>query len=147
MLTRERGAIAPTALSRASLGACLELMKPRITTFVVLTAATGLWLALVVAAANVFNMYLERDTDALMRRTMNRPLPAGRIDPASALRFGILLAAISVPFLTFFVGPLPGLLAAIALVIYVLLYTPLKRLESAADGRPNGGVDQRHERH
>jgi protoheme IX farnesyltransferase len=82
---------------------------------------------LVVAAANVLNMYLERETDALMRRTMHRPLPAGRIHPRSALRFGILLAAISVPLLTFFVGPVPGLLAAFALVTYAFVYTPLKR--------------------
>jgi protoheme IX farnesyltransferase len=87
---------------------------------------------LVVAAANVFNMYLERDTDALMPRTMNRPLPAGRIDPACALLFGVLLASISVPLLTFVVGPLPGLLAALALVTYVLIYTPLKRRTTAS---------------
>jgi heme o synthase len=145
----EPGAIAATPVTGLSLGAYLELIKPRITTLVVLTTATGLWLAperpsfrtalftvlgtiLVVAAANVFNMYLERDTDALMPRTMNRPLPAGRIDPACALLFGVLLAAISVPLLTFVVGPLPGLLAALALVIYALVYTPLKRRTTAS---------------
>ena len=143
MRRREPGAIAATPVSRIALGAYLELIKPRITTLVVLTTATGLWLAperpsfrtalftvlgtiLVVAAANVFNMYFERNTDALMPRTMNRPLPAGRIDPAGALLFGVLLAAISVPLLTFLVGPLPGLLAALALVIYALIYTPLR---------------------
>jgi protoheme IX farnesyltransferase len=149
MRRREPGAIAATPVTGLSLGAYLELIKPRITTLVVLTTATGLWLAperpsfrtalftvlgtiLVVAAANVFNMYLERDTDALMPRTMNRPLPAGRIDPACALLFGVLLAAISVPLLTFVVGPLPGLLAALALVIYALVYTPLKRRTTAS---------------
>src|SRR3989440_3413005 len=148
MRPREPGAIAATPIG-LSLGAYLELIKPRITTLVVLTTATGLWLAperpsfrtalftvlgtiLVVAAANVFNMYLERDTDALMPRTMNRPLPAGRIDPACALLFGVLLAAISVPLLTFVVGPLPGLLAALALVTYALLYTPFKRRTTAS---------------
>ena len=126
-----------------------ELTKPRITTLVIFTTATGLWLApirpqphtvfltligtaLVVAAANVLNMYLERDTDALMRRTMYRPLPSGRIHPRLALWFGLLLTAISVPLLTFAVGPLPGLLAAIALVSYVLIYTPMKRHTPAA---------------
>ena len=143
MRRREPGAIAATQVTGLSLGAYLELIKPRITTLVVLTTATGLWLAperpsfrtalftvlgaiLVVAAANVFNMYVERDTDSLMPRTMNRPLPAGRIDPAGALLFGVLLAAISVPLLTFVVGPLPGLLAALALVIYALIYRPLR---------------------
>ena len=127
----------------------LQLAKPRITALVVFTTAIGLWLAphglppltigltlvgtvLIVAAANVLNMYLERDSDALMARTMNRPLPAHRMEPAIALRFGIALAAVSVPLLTFAVGALPGLLASIALVSYVLLYTPMKRQSATA---------------
>ena len=127
----------------------LQLAKPRITTLVLFTTASGLWLAphglplrtvvftilgtvLIVAAANALNMYLERDSDALMSRTMNRPLPARRMEPQVALRFGLVLAALSVPLLTFAVGALPGLLASIALVSYVLLYTPMKRLSSAS---------------
>jgi protoheme IX farnesyltransferase len=127
----------------------LQLAKPRITALVVFTTASGLWLAphglplrtvlftllgtvLIVAAANTLNMYLERDSDALMPRTMNRPLPAGRMEPAVALKFGLALAAVSVPMLTFAVGALPGLLASIALVSYVLLYTPMKRQTAAA---------------
>ena len=127
----------------------LQLAKPRITALVLFTTASGLWLAphglplrtviftlvgtvLIVAAANTLNMYLERDSDALMSRTMNRPLPAGRLAPSVALKFGIVLAAISVPLLTFGVGALPGLLAAIALVSYVLLYTPMKRQSAVA---------------
>ncbi|HEY6912767.1 MAG TPA: heme o synthase [Myxococcales bacterium] len=127
----------------------LQLAKPRITALVVFTTASGLWLAphglsavtvgmtllgtvLIVAAANVLNMYLERDSDAFMSRTMNRPLPARRMEPAVALKFGLLLAAVSVPLLTFAVGALPGLLASIALVSYVLLYTPMKRQTATA---------------
>ncbi|MCA1826259.1 MAG: heme o synthase [Myxococcales bacterium] len=127
----------------------LALAKPRITALVVFTTASGLWLApravsarvvvltligtvLIVAAANILNMYLERDSDALMARTMNRPLPAHRMEPDIALKFGIALAVISVPILTFGVGPLPGLLASIALVSYVLLYTPMKRQTATA---------------
>jgi len=68
----------------------------------------------------------------LMPRTMRRPLPSGRIEPHSALRFGSLLAAASVPLLTFGAGAIPGLLAAIALVSYVLVYTPLKRRTAAS---------------
>jgi len=129
---------------RATASDLMALAKPRITALVVFTTAIGLWLAphglrpltialtlvgtvLIVAAANVLNMYLERDTDALMARTMNRPLPAHRMDPGVALRFGVALAAVSGPLLTFAVGALPGLLASIALVSYVLLYTPMKR--------------------
>lgn len=132
-----------------AIGDLIALVKPRITTLVVFTTAVGLWLApvqlswprialtlagtvLIVAAANALNMYLERDTDALMARTANRPLPAGRMDPAVALKFGVGLAAVAVPLLTLFVGALPGLLASSALIIYVLLYTPLKRRSSTA---------------
>ena len=132
-----------------AIGDLIALAKPQITTLVVFTTAVGLWLApvqlswprialtlagtvLIVAAANALNMYLERDTDALMARTANRPLPAGRMDPAVALKFGVGLAAVSVPMLTLFVGALPGLLASSALIIYVLLYTPLKRRSSTA---------------
>ena len=136
-----------TAAPRAS--DFLQLAKPRITSLVLFTCASGLWLAprgipplsvvltllgtvLIVAAANTLNMYLERDSDALMARTANRPLPAGRMDPLVALRFGIALSAVSVPLLTFGVGALPGLLASIALVSYVLLYTPMKRHSATA---------------
>jgi len=127
----------------------VALAKPRITALVVFTTAIGIWLAphglrpltvaltlvgtvLIVAAANVLNMYLERDSDALMARTMNRPLPAHRMEPDVALKLGIVLAAVSVPLLTFAVGALPGLLASIALVSYVLLYTPMKRQTATA---------------
>src|SRR6185503_7045829 len=142
-----RGARGPGVTAATS--DLLQLAKPRITALVVFTTAIGLWLAphglppltigltlvgtvLIVAAANVLNMYLERDSDALMARTMNRPLPAHRMEPGLALRFGIALAAVSVPLLTFAVGALPGLLASIALVSYVLLYTPMKRQSAAA---------------
>jgi protoheme IX farnesyltransferase len=127
----------------------VQLVKPRITALVLFTTASGLWLAphglpahtvvltlvgtvLIVAAANFLNMYLERDSDALMARTQNRPLPARRMDPSAALKLGLALSAISVPMLTFGVGPLPGLLASIALVSYVLLYTPMKQRSATA---------------
>lgn len=82
---------------------------------------------LVVSGANALNMYIERSTDKLMARTKNRPLPSGRMAPDVALWFGIALSAVSVPLLTFGVNAATGLLAALALTSYVLLYTPLKR--------------------
>ena len=122
----------------------VALTKPRITLVVLITAAGGMklaaghgsgrtWLmtmlgtALVVGAANALNMWMERDVDALMARTRNRPLPAGRLAPATALWFGVALAVVSLPMLTFGVNAMTGLLGAIALVSYVLLYTPMKR--------------------
>lgn len=126
----------------------VTLTKPRITTMVVATMAGGMWLAshahrtglapakmaaalagtaTVVASANTLNMYLERGTDQLMARTRGRPLPTGRLSPAIALWFGIALGALSLPVLTFAVNAITGLLAAVALVSYVGVYTPLKR--------------------
>ncbi len=139
----------------ASLAADLvALTKPRITTMVVATTLCGLWLArreltggqldartaaftllgttLVVSGANALNMYLERDSDALMARTRNRPLPARRLAPDLALAFGLALSAVALPLLTFGVNAMTGLLAAVALVSYVLIYTPLKRRTTLA---------------
>jgi protoheme IX farnesyltransferase len=122
------------------------LTKPRLSMLVIITAGGGYWLAgsndllsgilavggttLVVAAANVLNNYLERESDKDMTRTSVRPLPTGRLAPSIALLFGVLLTAISVPLLTFGANPLTGLLAAVALVLYVLVYTPMKRVSS-----------------
>ena len=122
----------------------VALTKPRITFMVVVTTAGGLWLApgpvppmlalwailgtaLVVSSANSLNCWMERDVDRHMARTKNRPLPAGRMTPEIALTFGLTLGAISVPMLAVLVNPLTALLAAIALLSYVWVYTPMKQ--------------------
>ncbi|KYF67825.1 heme o synthase [Sorangium cellulosum] len=87
---------------------------------------------LVVSGANVLNMYLERDTDVLMERTRNRPLPARRLAPEVALWFGIALSAASIPLLFVWVNAITAALAALALLSYVLVYTPLKRRTTLA---------------
>ncbi len=133
----------------ATLRDLVALTKPRITLMVIITTLGGLWLApgevpmvtilatlvataMVVGAANTLNCWLERDSDAFMARTKNRPLPSGRLDPRWALGLGLALGAISVPVLTLVVNPLTGLLAAIALVSYVWIYTPMKQRSPAA---------------
>jgi heme o synthase len=127
----------------------VSLAKPRITLMVLITTAGGLALAgggvdlwtalytllgtaLVVGSANTLNCWLERDSDRLMTRTQNRPLPARRLSPNVALLFGLVLGGISIPMLTLGVNKLTGLLAAIALVSYVGIYTPLKQKTPAA---------------
>jgi protoheme IX farnesyltransferase len=137
------------ATRRSTLADVIALGKPRITFMVLITTLTGLWLApgtlapsltlaalfgitLVVAGANALNMYLERDVDALMSRTRNRPLPAGRLEPRVALFFGVACSMVAVPLLAVRVNPLTGFLAALSLVLYVLAYTPLKRRSTAA---------------
>ncbi len=121
----------------------VALTKPRITSLVLLTGAAGTCLApgrvgagklllsmlgtaLIVGSANALNMWWERDVDALMARTRNRPLPAGRMSPDVALTFGLALACISAPMLLL-VNVATGLLGLVALVTYVAAYTPLKR--------------------
>jgi len=130
----------------------ITLTKPRITLMVVVTMLGGIWVAghhgeyraeaggsaarlfagvvgtaLVVGSANALNMYLERVTDRLMARTRNRPLPTGRLSADLALAFGLMLGLVAVPLITFGVNAITGLLAALALVSYVVVYTPLKR--------------------
>jgi protoheme IX farnesyltransferase len=151
---------APAAAARArrsplALGADLvRLSKPRITVMVIVTALGGMWLAartghsgslslskallsllgisLVVSGANALNMYLERETDAFMARTANRPLPAGRMAPATALAFGVTVSALSLPLLGLAVNLTTAVLAGLSLALYVLAYTPLKRVTSRA---------------
>src|SRR5580692_10692883 len=125
-----------------------RLTKPRITLIVIATCAAGMAIApvripalvallalagttLIVASANVLNMWWERDTDGLMARTRNRPLPAGRLPPDVALVYGLALGASSIPMLMA-VNALTAALGVLALATYVLAYTPLKRHTSLA---------------
>jgi heme o synthase len=137
-------ALAPFA-SRAQLSALFELTKPSVTALVMVTMVSGalaasvpihalrLLLAMfatacVVGAANAFNMWMERDSDALMSRTRHRPLPTGRLSPEVVLGFGSLLAVVGLTLLATSVSSLAASLGWIALSSYVLAYTPLKRV-------------------
>jgi protoheme IX farnesyltransferase len=84
--------------------------------------------ACVVGSANAFNMWMERDSDALMTRTRRRPLPTGRLSPEMVVGFGALLATVGLTLLATSVSSLSALLGWIALLSYVLAYTPLKRV-------------------
>ena len=138
------GALAPFA-SRAQLSALFELTKPSVTTLVMVTMVSGalaasvpirafhLVLSLfatacVVGAANAFNMWMERDSDAFMSRTRRRPLPTGRLSPEMVLGFGAFLAIVGLTLLATSVSSLSALLGWVALSSYVLAYTPLKRV-------------------
>jgi protoheme IX farnesyltransferase len=91
---------------------------------------TLLGTGLVAAGASVLNQVLERDTDARMRRTLNRPLPAGRLGAGEATVVGFVLATVGVNYLCIFAGALTGMLAAITLLLYAFVYTPMKRWTS-----------------
>jgi protoheme IX farnesyltransferase len=83
--------------------------------------------ALAAAGASVLNQVMERDFDALMPRTADRPLPAGRVRPSDACLFGLVLAIGGVALLAINVNILTASLGAITLVTYLLIYTPAKR--------------------
>lgn len=123
----------------------LTLTKPEVTFVVVICALVGfvvgsdgavdagrlaavvIGTGLVAAGTATLNMYIERADDGRMKRTARRPLPAGRIRPASALAFGLALAAAGGTGLWAIVNPLSSLLALSALAVYLLAYTPLKK--------------------
>jgi protoheme IX farnesyltransferase len=83
---------------------------------------------LVSGGSSALNQYLERRFDARMRRTARRPLAAGTLVPHAALRFGALLSAIGLLYLATAVNALAALLALLASVAYLFVYTPLKRI-------------------
>ena len=120
-----------------------ELTKPRLSLLSVITALVGylaalpernvsvlifflLGTAICAAGAATLNQYIERNTDALMKRTRARPLPAGRVPPANALWLGVALSIIGVAFLTFGANKLAGALGFATILTYIALYTPLK---------------------
>ena len=133
-------------LTRSRVADYVELTKPRVAVLVLFTVAAGAWLAgrgqpdvvtlvntlfgtaLVAAGASALNQLLERHSDALMRRTENRPLPSGRLQPLEVLVFGAALGAGGLAYLGLTVRqPLAVVVAAFTFLSYVFLYTPLKR--------------------
>jgi protoheme IX farnesyltransferase len=128
----------------APLGAFLELTKPRIVTMVLVTTALGYflgghaaWIGLLATLAGVglatggaaaLNNYLDRDVDAKMSRTCQRVLPAGVVAPAHALAYGVSLVLVGVLALVWWVNLLTGFLVLLAAFLYVLVYTPMKRV-------------------
>jgi heme o synthase len=134
-------------LSRSRVADYLELAKPRVAVLVLFTVAAGAWLAgreqvsvltlinvlvgtaFVAAGASALNQLFERHSDALMRRTENRPLPSGRLQPFEVLVFGATLGAGGLAYLGLTLNqPLAVVVAAVTYLSYVFLYTPLKRI-------------------
>ncbi len=123
----------------------VALTKPRLNLLVVLTSAAGYYLgspiapaarpmlaavagtALVACGAAALNQVYERRTDALMRRTRHRPLPDGRVSSGDATIFGAILAAAGLLLLALATNSMAALLALMTLVVYLAIYTPMKR--------------------
>ena len=124
------------------------LLKPRVMSLVIFTGFCGLWLApgttqpvigfaailslaMGAGAAGCLNMWWERDLDGLMRRTADRPLPACRVDPDTALAFGLVLSSGSVLMMMVAVNALAAFLLAFTIVYYVLIYTAFLKPRTA----------------
>lgn len=123
-----------------------ELIKLRLTLFVLLTTVVGFYMhhqgpsnytlllhvligtGLVASGAQALNQFLEKEHDAKMVRTAQRPLPSGRLRPELALLYGGAASVIGLLYLAFGVNLLTSVLGAVTLVSYVLVYTPLKRV-------------------
>jgi heme o synthase len=124
--------------------AYLDLTKPRITFLIVLTSAAGfclgakggldylrfthamLGIALLSSGIATLNQYMERGLDCLMRRTMTRPLPSGKLVPVEALLFGTGLTVIAEVYLALLVNPLTAFFGLTVIAGYLFMYTPLK---------------------
>ena len=126
----------------------IEIAKPRISLMVLLTVSCGfvlgmetasvsitllhacLGIAVVAVGSSAVNQWIERKTDGRMRRTMNRPLPSGRLAPFEVLVFGFVAACLGTVYLALTVNMATAVMTAITFVLYAGVYTPLKRITS-----------------
>lgn len=126
---------------RQHLGDYFSITKPRVMLLVVLTAWAAMWLlaptvpapdlvictllgtALAVGSSHTFNALIDRDIDAVMTRTQDRPLPNGRLQVEATIAYGVCLGLASFALLAWQVNWLSGLLAMAAEFVYVIVYT------------------------
>ena len=137
----------PVAPPISRLADYVALTKPRISVLVLFTVGAGVLFAagpdvsflvlfhavfgtaLVASGASALNQWLELHTDARMTRTQNRPLPAGRLSPLEVFVFGVGLGVVGTAYLVLSLpSPLAAAIAALTFVLYVAVYTPLKRV-------------------
>lgn len=130
------------AMPDAAVSDYIALLKPRVMSLVVFTGFAGMWvapgienlhpviaatamlcLALNAGAAGAINMWYDRDIDAVMKRTKNRPLPMGKMNPDDALSFGIVLSVLSTLTMGVAVNWVAAGLLAFANIFYVFVYT------------------------
>jgi len=132
--------VLPVGFQETELRDWIALLKPRVMSLVVFTGAIGmviapgalnpilaftavLCIAVAAGACGAINMWYDRDIDSLMRRTRNRPIPAGRIEPGAALGYGVTLAAGSVIVMFLAVNIAAAVVLALSIAFYVFVYT------------------------
>lgn len=124
----------------AGFGDYVQLLKPRVMSLVVFTAAVGLlvapqslhpvealcailFIALGAGASGALNMWWDADIDRVMRRTLGRPIPSGRVQPGEALGLGLALSGIAVMMLWLATNALAGALLAFTIFFYAVIYS------------------------
>ncbi|MEZ4772237.1 MAG: heme o synthase [Bacteroidia bacterium] len=135
---------------KAKISAYTELLKLRLSLLVAISAVFGyaiaagsewtsaglFWIGLggmlITGASNVLNQMFEKELDALMKRTAQRPIPTGRISSKEALVFALILAATGVAIIGRFFNLPSALLGVIGLLSYAFVYTPMKRISPAS---------------
>ena len=144
MITKSITAQEAIAFTKIKVKDIAVLTKMRLASLVVFSAFLGYLLAaqsivwmdvfyliiggfLVTGSSNGFNQIMERDVDSLMDRTKNRPIPAGRMSSKEAAWISTVYGILGIALLWFGLNPLSGILGALALFIYVFIYTPLKK--------------------
>ncbi|MGF1566111.1 MAG: heme o synthase [Flavobacteriales bacterium] len=145
----ETAEVTKTVSTHSKVKDLAAFFKIRLTLIVVLSSVLGYFmgtpstdftqlLALIIGgtlltgASNGFNQVWERDLDRLMSRTMNRPLPTGRMSVPEGLVIAFISGAAGIITLWYFLNTLSGILGAIALFFYVFLYTPMKQKSGLA---------------
>jgi protoheme IX farnesyltransferase len=120
----------------------LDITKPRLSIVVVFSSVAGYFLGaesydwvtvlllcvggyFLVGSSNVFNQIIEKDLDALMKRTQNRPLPTGRVSPQNAWIYGLIMAVSGI-YMLFLINFATAFFGALSIVLYAAVYTPLK---------------------
>lgn len=123
----------------------VQLTKIKLTTFVTISAVFGYFIGaasysvvdiivltiggfLITGASNAYNQVIERNFDKLMKRTQNRPMPLGKLSVTEAVFMASIWTVLGVSLLWVFLNPLSGILASLAIFLYVAVYTPLKRI-------------------
>lgn len=120
----------------------IEITKPRLSVVVVFSSIAGYFLGadsydwkvvlmlvvggyFLVGSSNVFNQIIEKDLDALMKRTLNRPLPTGRISVSTAWIYGLVMALSGI-YILYLINFATAFFGALSIILYAAVYTPLK---------------------